>query len=84
MCRSRSTKAMDVFVGFLGLFLDQSMCRRKFGSISYLFLYALILFVVNRNAIFNIFLLLLQQVCMCDQWLVLDLLRSGNTTLGVL
>jgi hypothetical protein len=28
--------------------------------------------------------LLLQQVCMCDQWLVLDLLRSGNTTLDVL
>jgi hypothetical protein len=23
------------------------------------------------------FVLLLKQVCMCDQWLVLDLLRSG-------
>jgi hypothetical protein len=28
--------------------------------------------------------LLLKKVCMCDQWFVLDLMRSGNTTLGVL
>jgi hypothetical protein len=30
------------------------------------------------------FFYLLQQMCMCDQWLILDLLRSGSTTLGVL
>jgi hypothetical protein len=33
---------------------------------------------------FIYFFVLLQQVCMYDQWLVLDLMRSGNTTLGVL
>jgi hypothetical protein len=26
----------------------------------------------------------LKQVCMCDQWFVLDLMRLGSTTLGVL
>jgi hypothetical protein len=30
------------------------------------------------------FFLLLKQVCWCEQWLILDLLRSRNTTLGVL
>jgi hypothetical protein len=42
------------------------------------------LFLVNGNAIIDIFILLLQQVCMCDQWVVLDSMRPGSTTLGVL
>jgi hypothetical protein len=28
--------------------------------------------------------LLLKRVCLCEQWLLLDLLSSGNSTLGVL
>jgi hypothetical protein len=59
--------------------------RESLGSeVLYLFLYAFILFLMNGNALLDIFILLLQQVCMCDQWVVLDLLSSGNTTLGVL
>jgi hypothetical protein len=50
----------------------------------YLFLYAFILFVVNRNAIFDIFNFLLKQVCMCEQWLALDLMISVSNPLGVL
>jgi hypothetical protein len=59
--------------------------RESLGSeVLYLFLYAFILFLVDRNAILIYLFLWLKQVCMCDQWLVLDTLRSGNTTLGVL
>jgi hypothetical protein len=48
---------MDVFVGFLGLFWTRETMRESLGpEVLYLFLYALILFIVNRNAIFNIFL----------------------------
>jgi hypothetical protein len=59
--------------------------RESLGpEVLYLFLYAFILFLVNGNAIIDIFILLLQQVCMCDQWVVLDSMRPGSTTLGVL
>jgi hypothetical protein len=57
MCRSRSIKAIDVFVGFLGLFWTRETVRESLGPESlYLFLYAFIWFVVNRNAIFNVFI----------------------------
>jgi hypothetical protein len=39
--------------------------------------------MVNRNAIFDIFILLLKQVCMCEQWLALDLFSSVSNPLGV-
>jgi hypothetical protein len=39
MYMSRSIIAIDVFVGSLGLFLGQSMCRRKFGLISVVFIF---------------------------------------------
>jgi hypothetical protein len=48
-------------------------------EVLYLFLYAFILFVVNRNAMFDVFILLLKQVCMCEQWLALDLMSSVIT-----
>jgi dolichol kinase len=70
---------------FSRLVLDQRNSKRKFGSRrAYLFLYAFILFVVNRNAIFDVFILLLKQVCMCEQWLALDLLSSVSNPLGVI
>jgi hypothetical protein len=47
-----------VFVGFLGLFSTIEIVRESLGrKVLYLFLYAFILFLVNRNAIFNMFLL---------------------------
>jgi hypothetical protein len=57
MCRSRSIKAIDVFVDFLGLFwtietVRESLCL----EVLYLFLYAFILFLVNRNALIDIFI----------------------------
>jgi hypothetical protein len=56
MCRSRSIKAIDVFVGFLDLYWTRETVRESLGpEVLYLFLYAIILFMVNRNAIFNIF-----------------------------
>jgi hypothetical protein len=58
--------------------------RESLGpEVLYLFLYAFILFVVNRNAIFDIFIFLLKQVCMCEQWLALDLMSSVSNPLGV-
>jgi hypothetical protein len=42
------------------------------------------LFLVNRNAIIDIFLFIAKQVCMCDLWIVLDSMRPRSTTLGVL
>jgi hypothetical protein len=46
-----------VFVGFLDLFWTRETVRGSLGpEVLYLFLYAFILFMVNRNAIFNIFL----------------------------
>jgi hypothetical protein len=57
MCRSRSIKAIYVFVGFLGLFWTIDAVRESLSSeVLYLFLYAFILFMVNRNAIIDIFL----------------------------
>jgi hypothetical protein len=57
MCRSRSIKAIDVFVRFLGLFWTIEIVRESLGpEVLYLFLYAFILFLVNRNAIIDIFL----------------------------
>jgi hypothetical protein len=59
--------------------------RESLGpEVFYLFLDAFILFMVNTNVVFDIFILFLNQVCMCDHWLVLELMSSGNTTLGVL
>jgi hypothetical protein len=59
MCRSRSIKAIIVFVGFLDLFWTREIVRESFGpEVLYLFLYAFILCMVNRNAIFNIFLII--------------------------
>jgi hypothetical protein len=57
MCRSRSIKAIDVFVGFLDLFWTKETVREGLGpEVLYLLLYAFILFMVNRNAIFDIFI----------------------------
>jgi hypothetical protein len=53
-------------------------------EVLYLFIYAFILFVVNRNAMFDVFILLLKQVCMCEQWLALDLMNLVSNPLGVL
>jgi hypothetical protein len=74
-----------VFLSFLVLLWTIEMVRESLGpEMLYLFLYAVILFLVNRNAIIDIFFLLLKQVCMCDKSVVLESLRSGSTTLGVL
>jgi hypothetical protein len=57
MCRSRSIKAIDVFIGFLGLFCTIETVRESLvPELLYLFLYAFILFMVNRNAIIDIFI----------------------------
>jgi hypothetical protein len=57
MCRSRSIKAIDVFVSFLGLCWTIETVRESLGlGVLYLFLYAFILFLVNRNAIIDIFI----------------------------
>jgi hypothetical protein len=57
MCRSRSTKAIDVFAGFLVLFWIREIVRESLGpEVLYLFLYAFILFMVNRNAIIGVFI----------------------------
>jgi hypothetical protein len=49
MCRSRSIKAVDVFVGFLTLFWTREAVRESLGpEVLHLFLYAFVLFVVNR------------------------------------
>jgi hypothetical protein len=50
--------AIDVFVGFLGLFWTRETVRGSLGpEMLYLFLYAFIWFVVNINAIINVFIL---------------------------
>jgi hypothetical protein len=57
MCRSSSIKAIYVFVGFLGLFWTIETVRESLSlEVLYLFLYAFILFMVNRNAIIDIFI----------------------------
>jgi hypothetical protein len=57
MCRSRSIIALGVFVGFLGLFWTRETLRESLGpEVLYLFLYVFVLFMVNRNAIFDIFI----------------------------
>jgi hypothetical protein len=56
MCRSRSIKAIDGFVGFLDLFWTIETVRERLGpEVLYFFLHAFILFLVNRNAIIDIF-----------------------------
>jgi hypothetical protein len=56
MYRSRSIIALSVFVGFLDLFWTRETMRESLGpEVLYLFLYTFILFMVNRNAIFNVF-----------------------------
>jgi hypothetical protein len=48
---------MDVFVGFLDLFWTNEAVRESLGpEVLFLFLYAFILFTVNRNAIIDIFI----------------------------
>jgi hypothetical protein len=85
MCRWKSIKAIDVFVGFLDFFWTIETVRESLGpEVLYLFYMRLFcLWWIEMLYLIYLFLLL-QQVCMCDQLLVLDLLRSGNTTLGVL
>jgi hypothetical protein len=57
MCRSRSIKAIYVFVGFLSLLWTRETVKESLSpEVLYLFLYAFILFVVNRNAIFDVFI----------------------------
>jgi hypothetical protein len=57
MCRSRSIKGIDVFVSFLGLFWTIETVRESLSTkVLYLFLYAFILFLVNRNAIIDMFI----------------------------
>jgi hypothetical protein len=57
MYRSRSIIALGVFVEFLGLFWTRETVRECLGlEVLYLFLYAFILFMVNRNAIIDIFI----------------------------
>jgi hypothetical protein len=57
MCRSRSIKAIDVFVGSLDLIWTIKIVRESLGpEMLYLFLYACILFLVNRNVIIDIFI----------------------------
>jgi hypothetical protein len=57
MCRSRSIKAIDVFVGFLDWFWTIETVRESLSPKGlYLFLYAFIFFMVNRNAIIDIFI----------------------------
>jgi hypothetical protein len=49
--------AIDVFVGLLGLFGTIESVRESLDpEVLYLFLYAFILFLVNRNAIIDIFI----------------------------
>jgi hypothetical protein len=46
-----------VFVGFLDLFWTRETVRESLGlELFHLFLYAFILFVVKRNAIFDVFI----------------------------
>jgi hypothetical protein len=68
MYRSRSIIALGVFVEFIALFSTRDTVRESLGpEVVYLFLYAFILFLVNRNAIIDIyFFLLLKKRCMCD------------------
>jgi hypothetical protein len=74
-----------VFVSSLDLFWTIETVRESLSpEVLYLFLCAFILFLVNRNAIIDICILWLKQVCMCDQWLVLNSMRPERTTLGVL
>jgi hypothetical protein len=55
MCRSGCIKAIDAFVGFLDLLWTRETMRESLGpEMLYLFSYAFILFVVNRNAIFDV------------------------------
>jgi hypothetical protein len=57
MCRSRSIKVIDVFVSFLDLLWTIETVRESLSpEVLYLFLYAFILFLVNRNAIIDIFI----------------------------
>jgi hypothetical protein len=51
MCRARSIKVIDVFVGSLGLFWTKACVGESLDSfLLYLFCYVLILFLLARNA----------------------------------
>jgi hypothetical protein len=55
MYRSRSIIGLGVFVEFLDLFWTREIVGESLGpELLYLFLYAFILFMVNRNAIIDI------------------------------
>jgi hypothetical protein len=57
MCRSTSVRAIDVFVGFLSLlWTRETMSECLDPEVLYLFLYAFILFMVNRIAILDVFI----------------------------
>jgi hypothetical protein len=59
--------------------------RESLGpEVPYLFLYAFILFVVARNVLLAYLFLLLNQICMCDQWLVLEIMSLVNIPLVLL
>jgi hypothetical protein len=56
MCRSRSTKAIGVFIGYLGLFWTKSWVGESLDSFRlYLFLCVLILYLLTRNAFICVF-----------------------------
>jgi hypothetical protein len=49
--------ALDEYVGCLALFWSREPVRESLAAeVLYLFLYTFILFVVNRNAIFDVFI----------------------------
>jgi hypothetical protein len=53
MCRSRSTKAIGVLFGSLGLFWTEACVGARLESfLLYLFIYALILYLLNRKAFY--------------------------------
>jgi hypothetical protein len=57
MCRLNSIIALDEYVGCLALFWSREPVRESLAAeVLYLFLYTFILFVVNRNAIFDVFI----------------------------
>jgi hypothetical protein len=55
-----------VFVGFLDLFWTREAVRESLSpEVLYLFPYAFILFVVNRNAIVDVFIFYCLSKCAC-------------------
>jgi hypothetical protein len=83
MHRSRSRIEPGVFVGYLGLFWTKACVGESLGSFRlYLFYYALILYLLARNAFIYVHLdSLVQIICLLsrgvfsghqDQWALLD------------